>query len=190
LKPVRRKKLQRNAIILVLALLALTYYLSSIPYLRVLPVLSQINDLLTLIDLRISDLVRAVINRLPSQLDAAGTLSGDFYNYARQNPVIMEFLLRKMAHVALFFMITLAFFILWRHYLKPLQAVFASFFCGTMAATLDEIHQYYVVGRSGTIIDVLIDIFGVLLAVLLIAIAFLLVKPIYDRPLNNRDKTQ
>lgn len=189
MKPAMKKKLQRNAIILVLVLLVLTYYLSSIPYLRVLPVLSQINDLLMLIDLRITDLARAVVNRLPSQLDSMGTLSGDFYNYARQNPLIMEFLLRKLAHVVLFFIITLAFFIFWRHHLKPLQAVFASFFCGTLSAILDEIHQYYVVGRSGNIIDVLINMAGVMQAVFLIAIAFLLVKPVYDNPLINRNKT-
>lgn len=182
MQPVSKIKLRRNAIILVLALLVLTYYLSSIPYLRVLPVLSQVNDLLMLIDLGIKDLAQAVVNRLPSRLDSAQTLSGDFYQYARQNPVIIEFLLRKLAHVVLFFIITLAFFILWRHYLKPLPAVAASFFCGTLAAILDETHQYYVIGRSGNIVDVLIDMVGVMLAVFLMAIAFLLVKPIYYNP--------
>lgn len=141
--------------------------------------LSQVNDLLMLINLGIADLARAVVNRLPAQLASAGTLTGDFYQYARQNPVIIEFLLRKFAHIALFFMITLAFFILWRDYLKPLQAVIVSFICGTAAATLDEIHQYYVIGRSGNIVDVMINMVGVMLAVFLIAIAFWLVKPIY-----------
>ncbi len=141
--------------------------------------LSQVNDLLMLINLGIADLARAVVYRLPAQLDSAGTLTGDFYKYARQNPVIIEFLLRKFAHIGLFFMITMAFFILWRDYLKPLQAVIASFICGTLAAILDEIHQYYVIGRSGNMVDIMINMVGVMLAVFLIVIAFLLVKPIY-----------
>ncbi len=173
--------MRKKAFAAVAGLLVLTYYLSSVPYLRVLPVLRQVNNFMVRINLGIADLARAIAGRLPPELESVGTITGDFYQYARQNPVIIEFILRKTAHVALFFAITLVFFIFWRHYLKPVKAVAASFVCGTLAAILDETHQYYVTGRSGAIADVLIDMVGVLLAVILIAIAFLLVKPIYDK---------
>lgn len=160
-------------------LLVLTYYLSSIPSLKVLPVLKQVNQLMIRLDLSIVNLAEAISRRLPAQLDSARTLTGDFYLYARENPVIIEFLLRKLAHVSLFFAITLAFFLLWRHYLRPLQAVVASFACGALAAILDETHQHFVAGRTGSLVDVCIDLIGVFLAVILIALAFLLVKPVY-----------
>ncbi len=177
----RKIKLKKKALLAVMVLLALTYYLSSIPYLQVIPVLRQVNAFLIRVNLGIADLARTIASRLPPQLESVGTITGDFYQYARQNPVIIEFILRKSAHVFLFFIITLAFFVLWRHYLEPAQAVAASFACGTLAAILDETHQYYLTGRSGNIIDVAIDMTGVLLAIILIAIAFLLIKPIYTR---------
>ncbi len=177
----RKRKLKKKALLAVMVLLALTYYLSSIPSLQVIPVLRQVNALLTRVNLGIADLAHTIASRLPPQLESVGTITGDFYQYARENPVIIEFILRKSAHVFLFFIITLAFFVLWRHYLKPAQAVAASFACGTLAAILDEIHQHYVTGRSGSIIDVAIDMTGVSLAIILIAIAFLLIKPIYTR---------
>ena len=172
-------KVKKKALLSVLVLLVLTYYLSSIPNLRVLPVLREINLILTRINLGFSDLARVIAGLLPSGMESVSTITGEFLQYARQNPVIIEFLLRKMAHIALFFVITLAFFILWRHYLKPLYAVLATFASGTLIAILDETYQYFVIGRSGILTDVLIDLIGVFLAIILIAIAFLLIKPIY-----------
>ena len=94
----------------------------------------------------------ASIPGVNGQLDSAGTLTGDFYKYARQNQVIIGFLLftEEAGPCCPLFYDYLAFFILWLHYLKLLQAVISSFICGTLAAILDEIHQYYVIGRSGT----------------------------------------
>ncbi len=179
MKKARKLKLKKKALLLVTSLLVLTYYLSTIPQLQVLPVLRQVNILLTMINLGITDLARAIANRLPPQLESVGTVTGDFYHYAKQNPVIIEFIIRKSAHIFFFFMITLAFFILCRHYLKPAKAVTVSFVCGTLAAIVDETIQYFVAGRHGSIIDVAIDMVGVSLAIILIAIAFLLIKPIY-----------
>lgn len=175
----RQVKLTKKALLPVASLLVLAYYLSSVPQLQVLPVLRQVNTLLRTVNLGITDLAWAIANRLPPQLESVGTVTGDFYHYAHQNPVIIEFILRKSAHIFIFFVITLAFFILWRQYLKPVQAVTVSFVCGTLAAIVDETIQYFVPGRHGSIIDVAIDMVGVSLAIILIVIAFLLIKPIY-----------
>jgi VanZ family protein len=181
-------KVKKKALLFVLGLLVLTYYLSSIPNLRVLPVLREINQLLVRINLGFSDLARIIAGLLPSGLESVGTITGEFLQYARQNPVIIEFLLRKTAHIALFFVITLAFFMFWRHYLKPLHAVLAASACGTLTAIIDETYQHFVIGRSGIFTDVLIDLIGVFLAIILIAIAFLLVKPVYSN--RNQEPTK
>ncbi len=167
------------ALFIVAGLLTLTYYLSSIPYLRVLPVLREIHIFLSRINLGIADVARAIAARLPQELESVSTITGDLYHYARQNPVIIEFLLRKSAHVALFFIITIALFMLWRHYFKPVHAVLAAFISGALIAILDEVFQYYVAGRTGNIIDVGFNMAGVSLAIALITIAFILIEPVY-----------
>lgn len=162
-----------------MVIIALTYYLSSVQALAVLPLLKQINSFMAKFDLGFIRLAEAIARRLPRQLDSARTMAGEFYLYARENPIIIEFILRKLGHVMLFFIITIAFFILWRNYLKPVYAAMVSFISGIVVAVLDETFQYLVIGRTGSIIDVFIDIMGVGLAIILIAIAFILVKPIY-----------
>ena len=147
-------------------LVLLTYYLSSIPGLKVLPILSQINSLLQRFDTSITILATRLVYALPEQLASARTLTADFFRYAKQNPLIMEFLLRKTGHVLLFFIITLAAFFLLSFYLKsPGWTIALSFLAGATLAVLDEVHQYYVVDRMGSIIDVFINLTGVSLAI-------------------------
>ncbi len=104
-------KFKKKALFIVLAFIGLTYYLSSLPHLRVLPVLREVNSFLFRVNMSITDLARFIARSLPPQLESVGTVSGDFYQYARQNPVVIEFMLRKSAHVSLFFLITLRLFL-------------------------------------------------------------------------------
>ena len=80
---------------------------------------------------------------------------------------ITDFIVRKLAHVALFF--TLAFFALKvvRHWRWEYLAAWA--FAAVYGMT-DEWHQLYVPGRSGKMGDVIIDAAG---ALVLIAIVYL-----------------
>jgi VanZ family protein len=168
-------KRKRNAWVAVILVLLSTYYLSSIPGLRVLPVLHQVNIILQRLNLSLSLLVAAVINNLPEQLAPARTLTGDFYAYARQNPVIIEFLLRKTAHVFVFFVITIVLFLLFSQYLKSAWwSVFLAFLAGSALAVLDEIHQGFVAGRVYSVVDIVIDIAGVTMAVLMLLISLFL----------------
>jgi len=169
------KRRKRNAWTAVIIVLLSLYYLSSIPGLRVLPVLGQINMMLQRFDLNITLFIYRIVANLPEQLEPARTLSGDFYAYARQNPVIIEFLLRKTAHVIYFFIITLVLFILISQYVKsPWRSLFFAFLAGTALAFLDEFHQGFVDQRYSSIIDVAFDLVGVSLAVLVILISFTL----------------
>ncbi len=150
-------------------LLLITYYLSSIPGLRVLPVISQINNLLNHFDTSMSIIAVRLVSLLPAQLASAGTLTDDFLRYARQNPVIIEFILRKSGHLILFFVITLAAFFLISLYLKsPGWTIFLTFISGAVIAALDEFHQFFVDQRTGSIIDIFINLTGVTLATLFI----------------------
>lgn len=155
----------------------LTYFLSSIPGLAVLPIFRQVNIFLQGLDISVSNLIYRLIDRLPAQLAPAQTLTQDFLNYARANPVILEFILRKLAHVVLFFFITLALYFLIRKYFRsPWVATAVTFVAGTVVAVLDEYHQSMVPGRAGTVVDVVIDMVGVSAATLLIVFALLIAR--------------
>ncbi len=174
--------LKKYSWVIVLVLLFTTYYLSSIPGLRVLPVLKQVNALLHRINLGFSEIAQSLAARIPEELAPAKTLTGDFLNYATENPVVIEFLLRKIAHVGLFFIITVAIFLLLRYYIKsPRVAVIATFLIAAAIASLDEYHQSFVDGRTGSVIDVAINLFGVTLAILLVISSYFLASVHYRK---------
>mgnify|MGYP000377403102 CR=1 FL=1 len=174
--------MRRKSWFLVIALLGILYYLSSIPSLQVLPVLSQINSLMQAFNIKVSELAVRIADHLPTQLDPVKTVSSDFFNYAGRNPVIIEFILRKAAHITIFFIITMGIFLLVRSYFEEAwKAVLTSFISGTIIAFLDEYHQLFVTGRHGSVIDVYIDMTGVILATLLLIFSFWLTRSHYNR---------
>jgi len=167
--------MKRIAWTILLSFLFLTYYLSSIPGLEVVPVLRQVNNLLRLIDLSMTDLASSLAARLPEQLDPAKDAASNFYYYALANPDVAEFLLRKSAHVLLFFFITVAFFLLLRQYLKSSwKALFGAALLSTVVACLDEFYQTFIPYRSGNIVDVFINMIGILLAFMFISFAMII----------------
>lgn len=169
--------MKKLAGLLLLVLLLSTYYLSSIPGLGVLPVFRQVNSFLKSIDISISYLVNRLVAKLPEQLAPARSLTEDFLIYTRANPLILEFILRKTAHIVLFFFISLALFLVIRQYFKnPWVATGVTFIAGTLVAVLDEYHQSFVPYRSGNIVDVAIDMIGVSAGIFLIAFALLLTR--------------
>ncbi|UMZ74165.1 VanZ family protein [Natranaerofaba carboxydovora] len=166
---------KKHAWLLVFVLLGTLYYLSSIPGLRVLPVLQQVNDLFGLLDVSFEKAAIFISSNLPGELGPVQTFSSDFYEYASENPGIIEFILRKIAHIVVFFVITIAVFLLLREYTaSKLLAVAGAFLLATIIAILDEYHQSFVDGRHGTIVDVLINMVGISLAVAQILFSFFL----------------
>lgn len=162
---------------LLFVLLLTTYYLSSIPGLAVLPVFRQVNSFLKSIDVSISYLVNRLVAQLPEQLAPVQSLTEDFLIYARANPLILEFILRKTAHIVLFFSITIALFLVIRQYFKsPWVATGVTFVAGTIVAILDEYHQSFVPDRSGNVVDVVIDMLGVSAAILLICFSLIIAR--------------
>lgn len=167
--------MKRTAWTLLFVLLVTTYYLSSIPGLKVLPVLRQIHALLLGFDVSLTSLAGEIAGRLPAQLGPAKTLASDFLAYGRENPALIEFLLRKAAHIGLFFLITIALFLLLRQYLANSgAAVTGAFVLAGLMAFLDEYHQTFVSSRSGNLVDVGIDMVGVTMATTFIIFALLI----------------
>ena len=74
---------------------------------------------------------------------------------------INSFFVRKLAHFSLFFILELILFL-------TVKNIYLSFFISSGYALLDEFHQYFVPGRSCELRDVLIDISGCILAILII----------------------
>lgn len=158
-----------------LGLLFLTYYFSSIPGLQVLPVFRQVNGFLGRFDLSITALAGRIAARLPEQFGPFRSAASGIYHYALNNPETMEYLLRKGGHVLLFFVLTVAFFLLLRQYLRhPLGALCGAVILASLLAFLDEFHQLFIPGRSGSIADIFIDLFGVAAAALAIVFALLI----------------
>lgn len=69
----------------------------------------------------------------------------------------LEFILRKIAHISFFGV--LAVLIYWNLKEKPGRYVKAALLLACFAF-LDEIHQAFIIGRDGRIVDVFIDSFG------------------------------
>lgn len=156
--------------IVALSILGGIFYLSSIPGLRVLPVLTQINAFLMRFDVYFVRAAEVIAQRLPIDTNELGPfqrVSNDFYAYAKANPVILEFILRKIAHTMVFFFLTLAVFSVLNQYTKTaLRAVFSAFAISTIIAALDEFRQSFVDGRVSSLIDVFINMVGITIATL------------------------
>ena len=172
--------MRKRAWIIVLFMISFLYILSSIPGLKVLPVLRYVNSVLLGFDLSVVRLSEWIASKLPldfSELHRIDTLTRDFLIYAREHPLIIEFFLRKMAHITIFFVITIALFYLLHQYIRSSAlTVLISFIGGGGLAYLDEYRQTFVDGRVGSSVDVFIDMLGVSLAICLIAFSLFITR--------------
>lgn len=80
-----------------------------------------------------------------------------------------ESIIRKVAHFSIYTLVGFLLMSLMSTYdFKENKRIIASLYIGTLYATSDEIHQLFVPGRSGQIVDVILDSMGVLLGILLV----------------------
>ncbi|OVE35325.1 acetobutylicum phosphotransbutyrylase [Priestia aryabhattai] len=77
----------------------------------------------------------------------------------------LEFILRKIAHLSFFGMLGLLFY--WNLKEQKYRYVKA-WLCLVIFACLDEVHQAFIIGRDGRIVDVMIDSFGAALMLFLL----------------------
>lgn len=156
------------------------YFLSSVPSLQVLPVLRSVHSFFMNIDQAFINSAHWLAAQIP--LETGGlyyidTATRDFLIYASNNPIVFEFILRKLAHVFVFFVITIAVFFLLHQYIKRSRyAVLLAFILTSIFAFVDEYRQTMIPGRVGSLVDVGIDMVGITLATLLIIFSLFLTK--------------
>lgn len=172
--------MKKVAWLTVFSVLGFLYIASSIPDLRVLPVLRQILEITRGFDMLFARLSEFIAARLPveggsSYLAPIDTVLQDFLLYIRRNPAIIEFFLRKMVHVIVFFTLTLVlFFLLYQYIASKSLSLLLSFTGGFIFAVLDEVRQSFVPGRTGSPFDVMVNMVGVSLAIFVIILALII----------------
>ena len=74
-----------------------------------------------------------------------------------------DFIFRKIAHMAEYFVLAYLFFRTWQSYgLATKKSLFLSFSLALVYAIFDEFHQSFVAGRTASPKDVLIDSLGII----------------------------
>ena len=74
---------------------------------------------------------------------------------------VNSFIVRKLAHFSLFFILATSIYLFSKSYILSLSL-------SSLYAIFDEFHQYFVPGRSCELRDMLIDISGVVIALIII----------------------
>lgn len=91
----------------------------------------------------------------------------------------LEPYIRKIAHFSEYAVGGMLFFSLFSTFnIKERKRILFACFLGIIYATTDEIHQLFVDGRSGQVIDVCIDSLGVITGVLLLKLLIMIYKNI------------
>ncbi|MBW4861654.1 MAG: VanZ family protein [Paeniclostridium sp.] len=107
--------------------------------------------------------------------------SGGFINMLSTLPIIgntikelmkigiAEFLIRKSAHMFLYFMLSILIYMVFKNIKNKKAYLYSLTGCFIYACT-DEIHQLFITGRSGEFKDVLVDTLGATIGLLLVFI--------------------
>ncbi|CEP84971.1 VanZ family protein [Paraclostridium sordellii] len=107
--------------------------------------------------------------------------SGGFINMLSTLPIIgntikelmkigiAEFLIRKSAHMFLYFMLAILIYMVFKN-INNKKAYLCSIIGCFIYACTDEIHQLFITGRSGEFKDVLVDTLGATIGLLLVFI--------------------
>ena len=170
--------MRKTAWLVVLGLIGFIYVVSSIPGLRVLPILRQITSIASGFDYVVEGLSEWIARQIPlnfGELAYIDTVMQDFLAYIRENPILIEFFLRKLAHVVVFFFLTIAlFFLLYQYISRASLAILLSYIAGFTLAVLDEFRQSFVPDRVASAVDVFINMIGVTLAVFVIVFSLII----------------
>lgn len=95
-------------------------------------------------------------------------IQGNF-GFKNINISTMQIIVRKIAHFTLYFILGFIVFLILKNFVKSDKKLikWSIIICFIYACT-DEIHQLFVPGRTGSIIDVLIDVVGSICGIFII----------------------
>ena len=93
-----------------------------------------------------------------------------------------EKIIRKLAHFSIYTVVGLLMMSLMSTYkLKQSKRIWTSLIVGVLYASSDEIHQYFVPGRSARVFDVMIDSAGVSLGICVVMLVLWIAKKVMER---------
>ena len=93
-----------------------------------------------------------------------------------------EKIIRKLAHFSIYTIVGLLMMSLMSTYkLKQSKRTWTSLIVGVLYASSDEIHQYFVPGRSARVFDVMIDSAGVCLGIWIVIFVLWIAKRVNER---------
>lgn len=87
--------------------------------------------------------------------------SGIILNFVNIFLPVNSFMIRKLAHFTLFFLLSVGVYLTTKNYIITILLV-------SLYAISDEVHQYFIPGRSCEIRDMIIDISGCLVSLITI----------------------
>ena len=102
-----------------------------------------------------------------------------------------EKIIRKLAHFSIYTVVGLLMMSLMSTYkLKQNKRIWTSLMVGVLYASSDEIHQYFVPGRSAKVFDVMIDSAGVCLGICIVIFVLWIARKVMERKRGeNREVT-
>ena len=107
---------------------------------------------------------------------------------APEQILLIENVIRKIAHFLLYTLGGMLIFLFINLYkIKPNNKVLISWLIGTFYAITDEIHQLFVIGRSGEIRDICIDSLGVITGIIILLLVLKVIEKITK---NNKNKKE
>lgn len=93
-----------------------------------------------------------------------------------------EKIIRKLAHFSIYTVVGLLMMSLMSTYkLKQSKRIWISLIVGVLYASSDEIHQYFVPGRSARVFDVMIDSAGVFLGICIVIFVLWIARKVMER---------
>ena len=93
-----------------------------------------------------------------------------------------EKIIRKLAHFSIYTVVGLLMMSLMNTYkLKQSKRIWISLIVGVLYASSDEIHQYFVPGRSARVFDVMIDLAGVCLGICIVIFVLWIARKVMER---------
>ena len=94
----------------------------------------------------------------------------------------IEHIIRKIAHFSIYTVVGLLMMSLMSTYkLKQSKRIWISLIVGVLYASSDEIHQYFVPGRSARVFDVMIDSAGVCLGICIVIFVLWIARKVMER---------
>ena len=93
-----------------------------------------------------------------------------------------QFVVRKLAHFSIYTVVGVLMMSLMSTYkLKQNKRIWISLIVGVLYASSDEIHQYFVPGRSARVFDVMIDSAGVCLGICIVIFVLWIARKVMER---------